>query len=210
MNDGFLGGPPRLFEAAGREQLIVLLEHGLCFDSFVLDVGCGALRGGRWVIPLLDPGHYCGIEPNRAMLERGLREFLDPEVVECKRPRFDGNDRFDFSVFGIRFTHVVARSVWTHASKQQIGAMLDGFAAHSASDGVFLASFLPAGESKAQEDYLGEAWVGRSHESDEPGMVGHAWRWVEEECAARGLEAQRLDRAPLTERGQVWCVVRHA
>jgi hypothetical protein len=93
---------------------------GLTFSSRVLDVGCGVLRGGRWIIPLLDAEHYCGIEPQEHLIERGLREFVDPAVVELKRPRFDHNDRFDFSPFGVRFTHFMARSVWTHASKPQV------------------------------------------------------------------------------------------
>ncbi|MCJ7726455.1 MAG: class I SAM-dependent methyltransferase, partial [Acidimicrobiia bacterium] len=160
LNADFLGGPPHLFEAAGREQLIVLLQHDLTYDSRVLDVGWGALRGGRWIIPLLAPGHYCGIEPAQAMLARGLRDFVPAEIVEIKRPRFDHNDRFDFSVFGIEFTHVIARSIWTHASKEQIEAMLDGFSTWATAEGVFLSSYFPAGESKHQEDYVGGGWVG--------------------------------------------------
>ena len=51
------------FHRLGREQLVTLLEHGLTESSYLLDIGCGNLRGGRWLIPLLAPGHYCGIEP---------------------------------------------------------------------------------------------------------------------------------------------------
>jgi SAM-dependent methyltransferase len=117
MDDEFLGGPPRLFERVGREQAIVLLEHGLTFESTVLDIGCGVLRGGRWIIPLLKPSHYCGIEPQRQMVERGLQDFVDQEILALKSPRFDYNDRFDFSVFDMKFSHFLARSIWTHASK---------------------------------------------------------------------------------------------
>ena len=42
----FTGGPAKHFEVAGRNQLAVLLEHGLHTSSRVLDIGCGALRGG--------------------------------------------------------------------------------------------------------------------------------------------------------------------
>jgi hypothetical protein len=61
---GFLGGPPGRFDSAGREQLAALLQYSLSPDSMLLDIGCGCLRGGRWVIPLLATGHYCGLEPN--------------------------------------------------------------------------------------------------------------------------------------------------
>jgi hypothetical protein len=208
-NEDFLGGPPRLFERAGREQLIVLLEHGLTFSSRVLDVGCGVLRGGRWIIPLLDAEHYCGIEPQEHLVERGLREFVDPAVIELKRPRFDHNDRFDFSPFGVRFTHFMARSVWTHASKPQVESMLDGMAEWGAPGSVLLASWLPASVLRGRKDYRGTEWVGRSHRSSTAGMIAHRFGWIREAASKRGLAASRLDRAPLTRNGQVWALIRN-
>jgi SAM-dependent methyltransferase len=201
VNEDFLGGPWWLFQSAGREQLAVLLEHGLQFDSRVLDVGCGCLRAGRWIIPLLDPGCYFGIEPNEAMLARGLRDFIDPEIVAIKRPTFDHNDRFDFSVFGATFTHVIARSIWTHASKEQIDTMLAGLARCGAPGAVMLASYLPAG---ALPDYRGDTWVGFSHTSTEAGMVAHDRAWIDHAAAAHDLTVDDVDRAPIQENGQIW------
>jgi ubiquinone/menaquinone biosynthesis C-methylase UbiE len=151
----------------------------------VLDVGCGALRGGYWIMRVLDPGHYCGIEPNVAMLDAGLERIVEPEVVERAAPRFDRNDGFDFGVFGAMFDFVIARSIWTHASKPQIETMLDSFVAVAAPDGVFLTSVLPVSEERP--DYTGDAWVGRSHESDEPGTVAHSMEWIEHAAAQRRL-----------------------
>ena len=140
----FLGGPTWTFERVGRHGLEVLLEEGLTPSSRVLDVGCGALRLGYWLMRLLDPGHYFGIEPNQEMLNVGLRELVEPEVVERAEARFSANDDFDFSVFGETFDFVIARSIWTHASRAQISAMLASFAATAAPNGVFLASYYPA------------------------------------------------------------------
>jgi hypothetical protein len=55
----------------GRNQLSILLRNGLIFDSRVLDVGCGVLRAGYWLIHFLDPDCYFGIEPNRVILTAG-------------------------------------------------------------------------------------------------------------------------------------------
>ena len=52
----FSGGPPQLFESAGRLQLATLVREGLYPYSRLLDVGCGCLRAGYWLIRLLDPG----------------------------------------------------------------------------------------------------------------------------------------------------------
>jgi SAM-dependent methyltransferase len=226
MNVEFLGGPPHLFERAGREQAIVLLEHGLTFQSTVLDIGCGALRGGRWIIPLLEPGYYCGIEPQRQLVEQGLREFVDPEILALKRPRFDYNDRFDFSVFGMEFTHFLARSIWTHASKPQIEQMLDGFCEWGTQEARFLASLIPSsslwflrparrvlrriGQRIPKRDYKGESWVGGSHKYEGSGMVAHSIPWLHAACRTRGLEAKLLRRPPINGGGQIWALVRRA
>ena len=159
MNEDFTGGPPEDFDKAGREQLIALLEHDLLPTSTVADIGCGALRGGRWVIPLLDPGHYCGVEPNRSMVAAGLEQNLDPEVLRLKRPRFSYNSEFDLSEFDTRFSHVLMRSVWTHASKRQIEASLDSIATWGTKDVVVLTSVIEPSRNplNRRRDYQGDA-----------------------------------------------------
>jgi SAM-dependent methyltransferase len=203
LNEDFLGGPAELFDVAGREQLIVLLEHGLLYTSRVLDIGCGCLRGGRWIMSVLEPGHYFGIEPQRAMVEKGLQRFVDPKIIEIKAPHFDYNDRFDFSVFGETFTHFMARSIWTHASKSQIETMLDGVVACGEANAILLASFRPPRMFGRNGDYKGDHWVGRSHTSEIGGMVTHSYRWIERACDRRGLRSHRLDRPPV---GKQWWI----
>ncbi|MGH2908377.1 MAG: class I SAM-dependent methyltransferase [Solirubrobacteraceae bacterium] len=139
----FLGGPPRDFERMGRHCLEVLLGEGLTTSSKVLDVGCGALRAGYWLMRLLDPGHYFGIEPNREMLTLGLEQLVEPDVVARAQARFANNEDFDFSGFGETFDFALARSIWTHTSRDQITTMLKSFADTATPDGVLLASYLP-------------------------------------------------------------------
>ncbi len=77
----FLGVPIQDFEKAGREQLIYLLKAGLSPDSTVIDLGCGVLRAGYWLIHFLNPGKYCGIEPSKERLEIGSQYILEPYHV---------------------------------------------------------------------------------------------------------------------------------
>src|SRR3954454_4929189 len=110
------------------------------------------------------------------MVDRGLRDFVPRDVVRIKEPRFDFNDRFDFSVFGTRFTHFLARSVGTHASKRQIATMLKGVREAGRGDAVLLASLLEPhrsatapqsgravlwrmGSGPLRADYAGDAWI---------------------------------------------------
>src|SRR5689334_365730 len=165
----FLGGPRQFFEIAGRLQFAMLIREGMYPSSKVLDVGCGCLRGGYWLIHFLDRGCYFGIEPHQEMLGKGVANFLEPGLLEDKQPSFDSNDRFDFSVFGTRFDCVLARSIWSHATKAQIGVMLDQFLQHSTPESFFLTSYLPAGWL-GRRDYQGSRWVGKSHQRTEPGQ----------------------------------------
>lgn len=237
----FLGGATWDFERMGRVGFEVLLREGLAPSSRVLDVGCGALRLGYWLMRFLDSGCYFGIEPNQEMLSVGLEELVEPEVVERADAHFASNDDFDFSVFGETFDFVVARSIWTHASKAQIAAMLASFAATSSAKGVFLASYYPAGMlfkaghrwprlervvtklplaemspllarlpsvDRLSSEYRGEDWVGRSHESDQPGLTKHSLRWVADEACTHSLAVQLMPYRVFHH--QYWLRVSHA
>jgi SAM-dependent methyltransferase len=202
----FVGGPVKQFASVGRMQLEMLLHEGLWPQARVLDVGCGCLRGGYWLMHFLDRGCYFGIEPNAAMLQAGLDVIVEPEVVDSADAHFSHNDGFDFSEFGVAFDFLLARSVWTHASPQQIATMLDSFVATSPA-GVLLASYRPAdplpalaarwpdlarripvrGADEARD------WVGRSHQSDASGIVRYPFRRLAEECERRRLRVRQLD-----------------
>jgi SAM-dependent methyltransferase len=189
----FLGGPKHKFISAGRGQLEILLKNGLVPDSFVLDIGCGCLRGGFWSINFLRPGHYFGIEPNKAWLDAGIEVMLGPELVAEKKPSFSNTADFDFSVFGQTFDFVIARSVWTHASRDHIRAMLASFERTSREGARFIASIVEP--RRGHQEYVGTAWVGRSHESDTPGMAHHGFSTIQALCAEAGLVAEALDMA---------------
>jgi hypothetical protein len=203
---GFLGVPVETFAEAGRRQLMALIEEGLRPESRVLDIGCGCLRAAYWLIHFLDPGCYHGIEPARRRVEHGLRYLFTEEEVRRQRPRFDDNPLFDSSVFGgAPFEFFLAGSIWTHASKRQIAAMLDSFLRGSTSAGVFLTSNLAA--ASAEDDYQGDAWVGTSHESDTPGVIRHSVAWIAEQCRRRALRMEEL-AAPAFD-GQSWLRITH-
>ena len=191
---GFLGVPLETFEVAGREQLVSLLHEGMNPESKIVEIGCGCLRVAYWLVKFLDPGCYHGIEPARQRVEYGLRYLFDDGEVELKQPRFDFNARFDTSVFSVQFDFFLARSIWTHASKQQIAATLDSFIRDSKDTGMFLASYLPA--RTPDEDYNGTGWVGTSHESNTPGVIRHSLDWILALCEERGL---RVDQLPGTD-----------
>jgi len=170
-NDGlFLGGPRRTFAQSGVRQLRALLSEGMTPQSTVADVGCGALRGGYWLIHHFDAGRYCGVEPSETFLQTGLDYILEGQVRREKQPRFEVRSDFDLSAFGETFDFVLAAGVLNHAAKGQIDALFASFAEVAAEGGVLLAQYKQAGRGR---DYQGRWWVGRSHERDRPGYVRH-------------------------------------
>lgn len=204
---GFLGVPLEEFETEGRLQLAALLRHGLRPDSKLLDIGCGCLRGGYWLIHFLQPGCYCGIEPRKDRLQLGLGHLFEPAVLAEKQPRFDHNPEFDSSIFGERFDFFLARSIWTHASKSQIARMLDAFLRDTDPAAIFLTSYVPP-EPPHRPELMGEAWIGTGIESNVPGIAYHSFEWIERECRARGLEVHEPGQDDYG--GQRWLLVRRA
>ena len=65
-------GPPKLWDELGASQFRLLTALGLRENHRLLDVGCGALRAGRLLMPYLNKGCYYGIEPNMWLVEDAI------------------------------------------------------------------------------------------------------------------------------------------
>jgi len=116
----YVGG---LWEELGRLQFDFLVAHGLRPGHYLLDVGCGCLRGGVHFIRYLDPGHYCGLDKEPLLLEAGAAE-LGPGLMRAKCPRLHRADDFDCSAFGVRVHYGLAQSVFTHLPAPLVAACL--------------------------------------------------------------------------------------
>jgi SAM-dependent methyltransferase len=183
-----LGGPLQFFDLSGRATLSLLLEQGLCPFHRVLDLGCGTLRLGYWLIRLLDRGRYYGLEPDTFRLEVGKKYIVGEELLAQKEPHFANNDDFDLTVFNQEFDFVVARSIWTHTSRQQIAANLTSLAECLAPNGAFFTSFWPAMEPK--ESYRGDEWTPKAR---------YRIDWLRQTCKSHGFRADQVPpTSPLT------------
>lgn len=76
----------------GRDIQIKLLQEKLNLQksNYLLDFGCGVLRGGIHIIDYLDSGHYYGIEKDNIRLDEAKLELADNNL-EHKLPIL-GND----------------------------------------------------------------------------------------------------------------------
>jgi hypothetical protein len=106
----YVGG---MWDQIGRLQLDFLLSAGLSPHHYLLDIGCGALRGGVHLIRYLDAGHYLGMEKEAELLEAGIDE-LGVDLYEQQVPLLIASDRFDVGRFGIVPDVAIAQSLFTH------------------------------------------------------------------------------------------------
>jgi SAM-dependent methyltransferase len=109
-----VGGVGPMWDQIADLQLEFMVGAGLRPEHFLLDIGCGSLRGGSRFIPYLDAGHYFGVDRDRRLIETGLSEEIDPQVRAEKTPHVEVMEDFGFERLGRRFDFALAQSLFTH------------------------------------------------------------------------------------------------
>ena len=136
----FVGG---LWDEMGLLQLDFVKRHGLMPNHDLLDMGCGALRGGIQFMRYLDKGHYHGMDFNASLIEAGKREIQGAGLVE-KEAHLLVNAKFEASLFGKSFDYAIAQSVFSHLPMNHIVRCLLEMRKVLKPTGVFFATFFEA------------------------------------------------------------------
>ena len=150
---GFVG-PSEKYDLISASQFNLLTFLDLREDHYLLDVGCGSLRAGKLLIPFLMSGRYHGIEPEKWLIEEGLRNELGEDILDVKKPVFNTDDNFTLSVFERKFDYILAHSIFSHASERQINRCLSEARKVMRPTSLFVATF-----AKGKENYTGDEWV---------------------------------------------------
>ncbi len=116
LHRDFVGG---LWDEVGRLQFEYLRERGLRPAHSLLDVGCGALRGGVHFVRYLEPGHYFGLDVNASLLAAGQRELAAAGLGE-RDVHLVADDGFRSARFGVAFDVAIAVSLFTHLTMNSI------------------------------------------------------------------------------------------
>jgi len=136
-----------MWQEVGRLQMEFLRDQGLAPEHTLLDIGCGALRGGVHFIEYLRPRQYFGFDINESLLNAGMKE-LGERGLHGRAPNLAHNGDFDLAVFGVNaFDYLVAQSVFTHLYMNQIIRCLASAAAVMNSQSRFYATFFEAPSS---------------------------------------------------------------
>lgn len=189
-------GPQAEYDVGAAHQFnLMTLVLGLREYHHLLEIGCGSLRAGRLFITYLMPDRYCGLEPNRWLVDAGLDNELGRDLAGQRRPVFRHEDDFGLARFGRTFDFIVAQSIFSHTALHQMRTCLEQAKAVLGPQGLFAASF-PEGD----EDYTGDTWV-------YPESVYFTMATVKKTAAAAGLACTpiRWDN----QNGQRWVLFHH-
>ena len=108
----------------GLAQLECLKSVGLQPNHHLLEIGCGALIAGIPIMGYLDVSHYTGIEPNRWLVEETANVPENLKIIIDRQPKFLDNEKFDSSVLDIKYDYIIAHSILSHTSKEQVQLFL--------------------------------------------------------------------------------------
>lgn len=162
MNQGFNPSPSNfdwhrqgvggLWDEIGELQFQFLTKNGLKPSDYLLDVGCGSLRGGVHFIKFLEAGHYYGVDKNQALLDAGQNvEIVRYGLVE-KKPNLFLIPDFSFSQLNQRFHFAIAQSVFTHLYFNHIVRCLMNIDQALLPGGKFFATFFENPQGKFNLD----------------------------------------------------------
>jgi hypothetical protein len=133
----------------------LLTTLGLRQHHTLLDIGCGSLRAGRLLIPYLNAGNYVGVEPNRWLVDEGIRKEVGDDLIRIKQPRFYFADTpAVLAGEGATIDFAVAQSIFSHCGLDLIRGWVDGISPLLAPAGALAATFL-----LADQDFAGAGWV---------------------------------------------------
>jgi tetratricopeptide (TPR) repeat protein/SAM-dependent methyltransferase len=173
-------GPPLQYDFMGATQFRLLCTLGLRAHHQVLDLGCGSLRAGRFLINYLEPENYCGIEPNQWLIDEAIKEQIGDSLIAIKKPRFNNNSEFKTAVFSQKFDFIIAQSIFSHTGNDLIPSALNNIYQSLNDDGLALLTFI-----KGEKDFEGDGWI-------YPECVEFTLSTIYEFAKSAGLQVQEL------------------
>lgn len=132
---------PDKYYKNGKAITEILWNLGLKKHHMVLDIGCGSLSVGQFLIPWLYKNRYHGIEPEKWVIEEAIKKELPDDIIEKKNPQFNNNKDFDLKVFDKKFDFIIATHFFVHASKSEIEKVYSQLKDIKKDNGIFLCNF---------------------------------------------------------------------
>lgn len=178
------------WEQHGQAQFDYLKAQGLEPEHYLLDIGCGPLRGGIHFIRYLETGHYYGVEKNAGVLETARDLELPRYGLVDKQPTLRVDESFDFPALGRTFDYAWAQSVFTHLPVNSIIRCLMNVEKVLAPGGKLYATFYENEQGKRNLDPIRQSpQVVSYFDRDSYHYDFGTFEWI---CAGTSLSARYL------------------
>lgn len=181
-----LVGPAELWKMKRDFQIQFLQAMGLMPEQYLLDLGCGTLRGGIPLITYLQDGHYFGIETRSEALDEARKELREAGQEE-KNPNLLLSQDISQLMIDKKFDFIWAFSVLIHMSDEVLNDALGFVSKHLLKEGVFYAN-VNIGEKKEGN------WQGFP-------VVARTFEFYCQACVKNGLAV--TDLGPLKDHGHI-------
>ena len=131
----------RIWAEHQQMQLSFLQRRGFTPSSTVLDIGCGPMRLGSALIPLLKNGWYYGQDINPGTIAFGEEVLLEAGIPEHSPYTLFASDQFDLTLVDRPVQIAFANSVFSHLTLNSIFTALLQLQTVLEANGVFYATF---------------------------------------------------------------------
>lgn len=129
-----------LWDEIGKLQFNYLVSKGLKPEHYLLDIGCGALRGGVHFIGYLNQSHYYGFDNRESVLEAGRNIEIPNYKLKKKNAQLFNISDFNISGFDVEFNFMLAQSIFPHLQDDGIKRCISSVMPKLKSGGVFYAT----------------------------------------------------------------------
>ena len=141
-----LVGPAHLWKIKRDFQIQFLKGMNLKPNHYLLEIGCGTLRGGIPIIDYLQDGNYFGIEVRNKALDEGRKE-LKESGLEGKNPTLLLSSDISELALDRKFDFIWSFSVLIHLQNKILNDTLNFVSNHLSEEGVCYAN-VNIGEGK--------------------------------------------------------------
>jgi len=179
---GAVGG---MWSVIGKLQFEFLVGRGLMPEHFLLDIGCGSLRGGVHFIRYLQPRHYYGFDKEESLIDAGKKIELKKYKLHQKQPQLFVVKDFELP-FDRKFDFMLAQSVFTHLIPEQVELCLKKVMANLKELGVFYVTIF---EKEGDEPFIGRRHNWRK---GEVGTVKYSYSRMQQFANKLGISVEYI------------------